>query len=395
MKGDLFQKCFDFTEAEKVRQLGLYPYFTEISSAQETEVIIDGKKVIMLGSNSYLGLTYHPKVRQGAIDAIEKYGTGCAGSRFLNGTLDLHRELEEKLAEFLHKDAALLFSTGFQTNLGVIAGITNKDDFIIADKLDHASIVDGCKLSYAKTFRFNHNNPEDLEKKLQQVPEGRGKLIVVDGVFSMEGDIAPLDKIIPLKKKYGARILVDDAHSVGVLGDNGRGTSEYFGVENDVDIIMNTFSKSFASLGGYVAASNEVIEYLKHFSRPLIFSASLPPSVLGSVSAALDILKSEPWRRKRLWEITEYMRKGFNDMGFHTGDSVTPIIPVRIGDMMTTFKMRKMLLENGVFVNPVVPPAVSPTDCLIRTSFMATHTNDQLDYVLDKFNNIGKKLGVI
>ena len=250
-------------------------------------------------------------------------------------------------------------------------------------------------MSYAKTFRFNHNNPEDLEKKLQQVPEGRGKLIVVDGVFSMEGDIAPLDKIIPLKKKYGARILVDDAHSVGVLGDNGRGTSEYFGVENDVDIIMNTFSKSFASLGGYVAASNEVIEYLKHFSRPLIFSASLPPSVLGSVSAALDILKSEPWRRKRLWEITEYMRKGFNDMGFHTGDSVTPIIPVRIGDMMTTFKMRKMLLENGVFVNPVVPPAVSPTDCLIRTSFMATHTNDQLDYVLDKFNNIGKKLGVI
>lgn len=395
MAGDLFQKCTDFKDADEVKKMGLYPYFTEIASAQETEVIIEGKKVIMLGSNSYLGLTYHPKVRQGAIDAIEKYGTGCAGSRFLNGTLDLHRELEAKLADFLGKEAALLFSTGYQTNLGVIAGITNKDDFIIADKLDHASIVDGCKLSYAKVIRFNHNDPDDLEKKLQQIPEDRGKLIVVDGVFSMEGDIAPLDKIIPLKKKYGARILVDDAHSVGVLGDNGRGTAEYFHLEDEVDIIMNTFSKTFASIGGYVASTKEVIEYLKHFSRPLIFSASPPPSVLGTVSAALDILKAEPWRRERLWEITEYMRKGFRELGYHTGDSVTPIIPIRIGDMMTTFKMRRMLLDNGVFVNPVVPPAVSPTDCLIRTSFMATHTNKQLDYVLDKFDYIGKKLGVI
>jgi 8-amino-7-oxononanoate synthase len=395
MKGDLFQKCYDFKEADKVRKLGLYPYFTPITSAQETEVYIEGKKVIMLGSNSYMGLTHHPKLREAAKKAIDKYGTGCAGSRFLNGTLDIHNELEEKLAKFLGKEASLLYSTGYQTNLGVISGIALKDDYILADRMDHASIVDGCKLSYAQTIRFKHNDMGDLENKLSNLPEDVGKLIVVDGVFSMEGDITPLPEIVELRKKFGARLLVDDAHSVGVLGKNGKGTAEYFDVEDDVDMIMNTFSKTFASMGGYIASSNKVIDYLKHFSRALIFSASLPPSILASVDAALDIIVTEPWRRERLWKMTEMMHNGFKSLGYSTGESKTAIIPIRIGDMLTTFKMRKRLLEEGVFVNPVVPPAVSPTDCLIRVSFMATHTDEQLEFSLDKFKKVGKEFGVI
>jgi 8-amino-7-oxononanoate synthase len=395
MKGDLFQKCYDFKEADKVRKLGLYPYFTPITSAQETEVYIEGKKVIMLGSNSYMGLTHHPKLREAAKKAIDKYGTGCAGSRFLNGTLDIHNELEEKLAKFLGKEASLLYSTGYQTNLGVISGLALKDDYILADRMDHASIVDGCKLSYAQTIRFKHNDMGDLENKLSNLPEDVGKLIVVDGVFSMEGDITPLPEIVELRKKFGARLLVDDAHSVGVLGKNGKGTAEYFDVEDDVDMIMNTFSKTFASMGGYIASSNKVIDYLKHFSRALIFSASLPPSILASVDAALDIVMTEPWRRERLWKMTEMMHNGFKSLGYSTGESKTAIIPIRIGDMLTTFKMRKRLLEEGVFVNPVVPPAVSPTDCLIRVSFMATHTDEQLEFSLDKFKKVGKEFGVI
>ncbi len=395
MTGDLFQKCYNFKDADMVKDMGIYPYFTPIESAQETEVYIEGKKVLMLGSNSYMGLTFDERVKEAAIEAVKKYGVGCAGSRFLNGTLDLHLELEEILAKFLRKPEALLYSTGYQTNLGVITGLTNKDDYILADKMDHASIIDACKLSFASTVRFNHNDAADLDRKMGNLPKEAGKLIVVDGVFSMEGDIAPLDKLIPVKKKHNARILVDDAHSVGVLGDTGRGTAEHFHLEEETDLIMNTFSKTFATIGGYIAGEKAAINYLKHHSRALMFSASLPPAALGAVKKGLEILQEETWRRTRLWEITKMMREGFQAMGFSTGESVTPIIPLRIGDMFTTFKMRKMLLDAGVFVNPVVPPAVAPTDCLVRTSFMATHTDSQMQFALDTFKSIGKELKVI
>ncbi|MDD3625695.1 MAG: aminotransferase class I/II-fold pyridoxal phosphate-dependent enzyme [bacterium] len=392
---DLFDKCLNYLDAREAMKAGVYPYFTEISSAQETEVMINGKKVIMLGSNSYLGLTHHPEVMKAAKEALDKYGVGCAGSRFLNGTLDLHRKLEEKLAEFVGKESAITFSTGFQTNLGVISALVGKDDYVIIDKLDHASIIDGCRLSFGKTLKYFHNDMEDLERMLIKAGDS-GKLIVIDGVFSMEGDICDLPNIVKLARKYGARILVDDAHSVGVLGKTGRGTAEHFGLEKEVDLIMNTFSKSFATIGGYVAGPENIIHYLKHHSRSLIFSASLPPPTLGAVYAAVEILKREPERREKLWHNTNKMLKGFKDLGFDTGHSVTPIIPIRVGELITTLEMRKRLLENeGVFVNPVVPPAVPQGDCLIRTSFMATHTDEQLDRVLTAFEKVGKDLKVI
>ncbi len=391
---DLFEKCDKFLEARKIMKMGLYPYFTEISSAQETEVIIDGKKVIMLGSNSYLGLTHHPKVMQSAKAALEKYGVGCAGSRFLNGTLDLHRKLEDKLAKFLKKESAITFSTGFQTNLGIIPTLVNRGDFVIIDKLDHASIIDACRLSFGRILKFKHNDMKDLERMLKKAGDS-GKLVVVDGVFSMEGDLCDLPNIVKLSKKYKARILIDDAHSVGVMGQNGRGTAEHFGLEDEVDLIMNTFSKSFATIGGYVAGPENVIHYLKHHSRTLIFSASLPPASLGTALAVLEIIKNEPERREQLWKNTEQMRKGFKELGFDAGKSVTPIIPIRVGDFMLAFKMRKMLLDSGVFVNPVVPPAVPSGDSLIRTSFMATHTREQLDKVLKTFEIIGRELKII
>ncbi len=391
---DLFEKCRKYTAAKEVMAAGFYPYFRMVESEQNPEVIVQGKKMIMLGSNNYLGLTSHPKVKQAAIEAIRKYGSGCAGSRFLNGTLDIHVELEEKLASFFRKGAALTFSTGYQTNLGIISSLAGKDDVLIIDKLDHASIIDACRLSYAEVRKFKHSDMSSLEFVLKECGD-RCKLVVVDGVYSMEGDIAPLPDIVALCKKYGARLMVDDAHGIGVLGATGRGTAEHFGLEKDVDIIMGTYSKSMASIGGFVAADEDVIHYMKHTSRPLIFSASPPPASVASVIAALDIIDQEPDRRERLWKNTDKMMKAFKQMGFDTGVSATPIIPLLMGEMDRTFMMWKMLNDDGVFVNPVVPPATQPGRCLIRTSYMATHTEAMLDQVLDVLQRAGKKLGVI
>ncbi len=373
---------------------GFYPYFRVVESEQDPEVIVEGKKMIMLGSNNYLGLTSHPKVKAAAIEAIKKYGSGCAGSRFLNGTLDIHVKLEEKLAAFFRKEGALTFSTGYQTNLGIISSIAGKDDVVVIDKLDHASIIDACRLSFAEVKKFKHNDMGSLDFVLKECGD-RGKLVVVDGVYSMEGDIAPLPDIIKICKKYGARLMVDDAHGIGVLGKTGRGTAEHFGVEKDVDIIMGTYSKSMASIGGFVAAGEDVIHYMKHTSRPLIFSASPPPASVASVIAALDIIDQEPERRERLWHNTRKMMTAFKKMGFDTGVSETPIIPLLMGEMERAFMMWKILGEEGVFVNPVVPPATQPGRCLIRTSYMATHTDEMLDRVLDILERADKKLGAL
>ncbi len=392
---DLFDKCYDYKIPEEARKVGLYPYFQAISSEQDAVVIINGKRVLMFGSNSYLGLTVHPKVKEAAKKAIDKYGTGCAGSRFLNGTLDIHEELEERLASFVNKDDALLFSTGFQANLGAIAGLVGKDEYVILDKSDHASIVDGARLSYGIVKRFLHNDMESLEKVLSSIELGAGKLIVVDGVYSMDGDIANLPEMVELKKKYNARLMVDDAHSFGVLGKNGRGTANHFGLEEEVDVIMGTFSKSFASLGGFLAADKEVIDYLRHFARSLIFSASITPASTAAVLASLDIMENEPELIEKLWANTERMRKGVQEMGYDTGTSCTPIIPLIIGDNDKVLKMRRMLLDEGIFVNPVVSPAVPPNKTLIRLSLMATHTFEQIDIALDKLYNVGRALKVI
>lgn len=391
---DLFEKCRKYTAAKDVMAAGFYPYFHVVESEQNPEVIVEGRKMVMLGSNNYLGLTSHPSVIKAAIEAIKKYGSGCAGSRFLNGTLDIHVKLEEKLASFFSKEAALTFSTGYQTNLGIISSITGKDDVIIIDKFDHASIIDACRLSYADVKKFKHSDMGSLEFVLKESGD-RCKLVVVDGIYSMEGDIAPLPDIVTLCKKYGARLMVDDAHGVGVLGKTGRGTAEHFGLEKDVDIIMGTYSKSMASIGGFVAADNDVIHYMKHNSRPLIFSASPPPASVASVIAALDIIDSEPERRERLWHNTNKMMTAFKQMGFDTGITETPIIPLVMGEMEMAFMMWKTLYEQGVFVNPVVPPAVQQGRCMIRTSYMATHTDAMLDRVLDILEKAGKKLGVI
>ena len=391
---DLFDKCMKYTAAKEVMAAGFYPYFRVVESEQDPEVVVQGKRMIMLGSNNYLGLTSHPKVKEAAIAAVRKYGSGCAGSRFLNGTLDIHVQLEEKLATFFRKENALTFSTGYQTNLGIISSIAGKDDVIVIDKLDHASIIDACRLSYAEVKKFRHNDMKSLEFVLQACGD-RGKLVVVDGVYSMEGDIAPLPAIVKVCKKYGARIMVDDAHGVGVLGKTGRGTAEHFGLEQDVDIIMGTYSKSMASIGGFVVASEDVIHYIKHTSRPLIFSASPPPASVASVIAALDIIDQEPERRERLWHNTHKMMQAFKQMGYDTGTTETPIIPLLMGEMEKAFMMWKVLSEEGVFVNPVAPPATPPGRCLIRTSYMATHTDEQLDRVLLIMEQAGKKLGVI
>lgn len=394
---DLFTKCFDYKEAKEVMAKGLYPYFREIESGQDTEVFIDGRKMLMLGSNSYMGLTNHPDVKEAAKAAIDKYGTGNAGSRFLNGTLDIHRKLEEKLADYIGTEAALLYGTGYQTNVGVIGCLIGPRDYIITDKMDHASIFDASRFAFGKTVKFKHNDMEDLERvlKLSDEKGAQGKLIVVDGVFSMEGDIANLPDIVKLAKKYNARTLVDDAHGTGVLGPQGRGTVAHFGLEAEVDLIVITFSKSFASLGGAVLASESVIHYLKHHSRALIFSASMPPANVESVSKAVDIILNEPERIERLWEITHKMKKAFNDLGFDTGVSETPIIPVLIGEMEDCFKFWRMLTDEGIFVNPVIPPAVPHGQCLIRTSYMANHTNDQLDRSIEAFARIGRQLNII
>jgi 8-amino-7-oxononanoate synthase len=375
--------------------MGLYPFFRVIESDQDTTVTIKGKKVLMFGSNSYMGLTNHPKIKEASIKAIEKYGSGCAGSRFLNGTLDIHIQLEQKLAEYVNKDAALVFSTGFQVNLGVIPTVTGRNDYILIDELDHASIIEATRLSFAKVMKFRHNDMHSLERLLRKCEPGKIKLIVVDGIYSMEGDIANLPGIVKLADKYEATVMIDDAHAIGVIGKHGSGTASHFGLTDKVDLIMGTFSKSLASLGGFIASDFDTINYMKHHSRSLIFSASITPASAAAVIAAIDIIKAEPERIVKLWEVTHYAIDNFKRMGFDIGKSETPIIPLYIRDNLKTLKLTRMLLDEGVFVNPVVSPAVSKDSTLIRFSLMATHTKAQVDIALDKFDKLGKKLGII
>ncbi len=390
----LLNKCGNFQEAKKIEKMGYYPYFRVISTEQDTEVMVNGQKMLMMGSNSYLGLTNHPRVKEASKKAIDKYGSGCAGSRFLNGTLDIHIELERRLAELVGKEASLVFPTGYQANVGCISALVSKNEYIVTDKLDHASIIDGCMLSFGEMVRFNHNDMNSLEKTLKKIDSSKA-LVVVDGIFSMEGDIANLPEIVKLCEKYNANLMVDEAHSLGVLHKTGAGAVMNFGLTDQTDIIMGTFSKSLASVGGFIAASEEVIHYLKHFSRALIFSASLPPASAASVLAALDIMQEEPERIEKLWENTRFMAEGFKSIGYDIGTSTTPVIPLHIGDIMTTFKMWRRLADEGVFINPVIPPAVPPSDTMIRCSFMATHSLSQLEFALDKFKMVGKELGII
>jgi len=392
----LLDKCYEYKDSAQVKSMGLYPYFRPITTGQHTWVTLaNGKRVLMMGSNSYMGLTDDPRVKEAAIEAIKKYGTGCAGSRFLNGTLIIHQELEEELADFVGKESALLYSTGFMVNQGVISTLVRSGEYVITDKLDHASIIDGAMLSRGKMVRFKHNDMDHLELVLSKLPRDAGKLIVIDGVFSMDGDIARLPKIIELAEKYNAAVMVDDAHALGVLGPNGEGTAAHFELTEKVDLIMATFSKSLASIGGFVAGDEEVMEYLRHHSRALIFSASPPPASVAAARKALEIIKTEPWRRERLWQITKFMQDELRRLGFNIGTTETPIVPIIVGDIMTALKMNKMLEDESVFVNPVVPPAVQPNQCLIRLSFMATHTDEDLEFALEKLEKVGKKLGVI
>ena len=391
---DIFDKCYNYTDAQKVMAAGLYPYFQVIRSAQDPEVVVDGRRMIMVGSNNYLGLTSHPRVKEAALRAVEKYGTGCAGSRFLNGTLDLHHEVETSIAKFKKKEAALLFSTGFQTNLGVISALVGKDDVVIIDRWNHASIIDGCRLAFGQILKYRHNDMDDLERILAAQGE-KGKLIVVDGVFSMEGDIVNLPGIVRLARKYGARVMVDDAHATGVLGNGGRGTAEHFGLEDEVDIIMGTCSKALAAVGGFIASSHEVIHYVKHNARSMMFSASLPPPCVAAIGAAIEVIQEEPERIAKLWENSRRVREGLREMGLDTGLSETPIIPVIIGDDRLAFQFGRGLREQGIFANVGVSPAVPEGRALIRTSYMATHTPAQLDRVLEAFRTVGREFGVI
>ncbi len=391
---DLFEKCYNFTEAKDAIEAGIYPYFLPLSENEGTEASFQGNKLIMCGSNNYLGLTTHPKVRAAAKQAIERFGTSCTGSRFLNGTLELHEQLEDELADWVEKEAALVFSTGMQANLGTISALIGRGDVAVLDRDDHASIVDGAMLSFGEIKRFRHNDAASLERTLKGIPEDQGKLIVVDGLFSMEGDIAHLPEFVPLCKKYGARLMVDDAHAMGVLG-GGRGTAAHFNMTEDVDLIMSTFSKSFASIGGFIAGDEGVIHYIKHHARALIFSASIPAANAASALAALDVMRTEPERVERLNKNADRMRKGFKELGFNIGNSVTPVIPIIIGDDTRTLQFWWMLFNAGVFVNPVLSPAVAPGRQLLRTSYMATHTDDQLDQVLEIFGKVGKDIGLI
>jgi 8-amino-7-oxononanoate synthase len=392
---DVFKKCFEFTRAEEAKKSGLYPYFTEIEKVEGNYVWVKGKKILMVGSNNYLGLFDDNRVKEGAIAAIRMYGSSTCGSRFLNGTYSLHAELEAKLAKFMGKEEALTFSTGMQTNLGAISALASRNDIIILDRMVHASIMDAVRLSYAHIAKYKHNDMKDLEEKLAHQPQDKGKLIIVDGVFSMEGDLANLPKIGKLAKKYNARLMVDDAHGVGVMGKKGRGTSEHFDMIDEVDLVMTTFSKSFASLGGFVVGDSKIIQYIKHHARALIFSASITPAALGAASAALEVIQTEPERRQRLWEITRIMNRELTAMGFHTGNTETPIIPVFIRNLEKTFMLWQFLRDYGIFTNPVIAPAVPPEDSLIRTSFTATHTDNDLDFILEGFKQGGKALGLI
>jgi 8-amino-7-oxononanoate synthase len=391
----VFDKCREYEVANALRAEDLYTYYRKISSPQEPVVTMEGKAVVMLGSNNYLGLANHPEVKRAACHALQTYGSGCAGSRLLNGTLDIHVELEDRLAAFMKREAALVFSTGFQVNLGVLSCLLGRHDLVFLDNLDHASIIDGARLGFAKILKFAHNDMDDLEGKLARAPKEKGKLIVVDGVFSMEGDLVDLPAVTKLAKRYGAGVMVDDAHGLGVFGESGRGTPEHFGLEDEVDLVMGTFSKSLATVGGFIAGDRTIIDYIKHNARSEIFSAAPPPASVAAAMQALEIVEREPERRKRLWENTKYMKSQLRALGFDTGDSQSPVIPITIGEDLTTFVMVKRLQEEGVFANAVISPAVPPGCSLIRTSYMATHERKHLDRALDVLEKVGRELGVI
>ena len=393
---DIFEKCRNFQELLTLaRDAGAYPYFRTISSAQDPVVVHEGQELIMLGSNNYLGLTNHPEVKEAAAVALAVYGTGCAGSRLLNGTLDIHVELEERIADFLRREAALTFSTGFQVNLGVLSCLVDRGDIAFLDALDHACIIDGCRLGFGRNYKFQHNDMEHLEKKLRTAPENRGKLIVVDGVFSMEGDLAPLPRLVELKDEFGARLMVDDAHGLGVFGENGRGTPEHFEVEGRVDLVMGTFSKSLAAIGGFIVGDRDVVDFIKHHARAQIFSAAPPPASIAAAMKALEIVEREPERRKRLWETTRTMQHEFRGQGWDVGQSESPVIPLLVGDNLVVFAMCMRLAEEGVFANPVISPAVPDGRAMIRTSYMATHTQEHLDHALEAFRKVGREFQII
>jgi len=391
----LFDKCRRFTRAAEVKAAGFYPYFQPIARACGAHVEINGRELIMIGSNNYLGLTDHPKVREAAHAAIDRYGSGCTGSRFLNGTLDLHEQLEERLAVFLQKPACLTMSTGYQTNLSTIATLVGRDDVVYSDRENHASILDGCRLAFGDLKKFRHNDMEDLERVLALDSRKNGKLIVVDGVYSMRGNVTNLPRIVELAKEYGAKVMVDDAHGVGYMGEGGRGTVHHFGLNDEVDVVVGTFSKSFASIGGFVAGSEEVIHYLKHNARALIFSASIPPASVAATLAALDVIEAEPERPKQLWRNVRRMKSAFDELGFDTDTSDSAVIPLRVGSDTETFQFWKMLFDRGIFANPVISPAVPPGQGLIRTSYMSTHTDEDLDHVLGVFEELGREFGLI
>ena len=391
----LLEKCRNYTEATIAREQGWYPYFKVVESQQGPEAVVDGRSMIMLGSNNYLGLTDHPKVKEATINAVKRFGTGCTGSRYLNGTLTLHEEAEARLAKFMQREGVLLFSTGYQTNVGTISSLVGKGEYVITDRQDHASIFDGCRLSFGKTLKYRHNNPEDLERILCNLSPEVGKMVVVDGVFSMEGSIVRLPEVVQLCKQYQAVLMVDDAHAVGVLGDHGRGTAEHFALEHGVDIVMGTFSKSFATMGGYIATDLQIIDYIKHHSRALMFSASMAPSTVATVLAALDIIEQEPERRHMLWRNAHHWRTGLQELGFNTGQSETPVVPVILGEDKLTFQFWRMLFDAGIFTNPAVRQAVAPGCALLRTSVIATHTLEHIDRALDVFWNVGRGLKVI
>jgi len=393
---DVFQKCREFTRAQEARDAGVYLMYREIGSPQDPVVTMDGQKVIMLGSNNYLGLTSHPKIKEAAIEATRKYGAGCAGSRLLNGTLDIHVRLEERLARFMKRDHVLVFSTGYGVNVGVLSCLLSRHDVALLDKMDHASIIDGVQMSLGKAIKFRHNDPEDLGKKLENVGPGKGRLIVVDGVFSMEGDVTPLPEIVKQKNAHGARLFVNEAHSLGVFGENGRGIAEHFGLEDDVDLIMGTFSKSLATVGGFIAVDDpQVLDFIKHNARAQLFTASIPPAAAAAVEAAIDIVENEPERRQQLWDNTNYMKRELESLGFETCGSQSPVIPLLVGDDHATYHMANRLQEEGVFVNAAVTPAVPPGHGVIRTSYMATHTREHLDQALGVIAKVGRELSII
>ena len=391
----IFDKCRNFTRAQEAIQEGWYPYFKAIASGADVEVTIKGQKLIMAGSNNYLGLSQDPRVKEAAIKAVNEFGSGCTGSRFLNGTLELHEELEHRLAKFMKREAVLCFSTGFQTNLGVISTLVGKNEIIFADRENHASLVDGCRLAFGKTMRFKHGDMNDLERLLKVHADIKGKVIIVDGVFSMEGDIVDLPALVTLAEKYEANLLIDDAHAVGVLGKHGRGTGEHFSLEDKIDLVLGTFSKSFASIGGFVAGDAYIIDFIKHHARAMIFSASMPPAATATVLAVLDILEKEPERIEQLWRNVHKVKNALNELGFNTGNTETPIIPILIGEDMKTFEFWRLLYKEGVFTNPVVSPAVPVGHGLIRTSYMATHTDEILDRIIEIFERVGRKFGLI